>query len=42
MNTFPYIFGAYFLVGLVVFVVRRKTAKAPDLRTEFAEEALAS
>jgi amino acid transporter len=32
VNLFPYIFLAYFLVGLVVFVARRKSTKTSDLR----------
>lgn len=48
VNLFPYIFAAYFLVGLVVFVARRKATKAthhlePELliRPLLAEEAAA-
>jgi hypothetical protein len=45
VNLFPYIFLAYFLVGLVVFVARRKSATTthhlvPERMTE--ETALAS
>jgi amino acid transporter len=46
VNLFPYIFSAYFLVGLIVFVARRKSAKTPDLIADFSngieEPALAS
>jgi amino acid transporter len=46
VNAFPYIFIAYFLIGLVVFVARRKSAKTPDLVADFRsrveESALAS
>ncbi len=45
VNAFPYIFLAYFLIGLVVFVARRKSAKTPDLVAGYAgaeEPALAS
>jgi amino acid transporter len=36
VNTFPYIFGAYFLIGLIIFLLRRNAAKVPDLRPELA------
>ena len=46
VNAFPYIFIAYFIVGLFVFVARRKSAKTPDLvagsRGLVEEPALAS
>ena len=46
VNIFPYIFITYFVVGLIVFVARRKSAKTPDIIADFRsrveEPALAS
>ena len=42
VNAFPYIFLAYFLIGLVLFVVRRKSAKTADLGRLDEATALAS
>ena len=42
VNTFPYIFLGYFLIGLVVFVARRKSTKSPQLGTLDDATALAS
>jgi amino acid transporter len=35
VNMFPYIFITYFVVGLIVFVARRKSAKTPDIVADF-------
>src|ERR1019366_4723387 len=42
VNLFPYIFAAYFVIGLVFFVARRKSTKTPSLMPGELEEALAS
>ena len=43
VNAFPYIFAAYFTLGLVVFTVRTKAGKEPNaIHHLTAEEALAS
>lgn len=46
VNAFPYIFVTYFVIGLVVFVARRKLAKTPNLVADFGrrveEPAIAS
>jgi amino acid transporter len=42
VNAFPYIFLAYFLIGLVVFVVRRKSTKISEIGTLEEVTAMAS
>jgi len=39
VNYFPYIFAAYFAIGLVIFVMRRKSTKHVANRSMHAEEA---